>query len=254
MKKIVISILLIVLMVLIVSSGATTLFTGNLSNFKTTINPPEISFVPVNVSIQPLNSLETFDTGTISPPETEIHIANINVSKADISSNITSIEKMSFSNLLCHIRIYNSTLTLLNVTLNPLLDEHAYITKPLQGDWNVSVRYIGTTSIVYIPAPISFGITINITDTIPICKQYFGAVYQINETYYPLQNTTITVNGLHCITDNHGYCILNLYDHASYTVSASHPNYNTSVSKSFIACYDGYNTTGYPIILKFQES
>lgn len=250
MKKI-ISCIIILMVFLIASASAVTLFAGVLSYFQTTVNSGEVSFTSADIYIPSINSLDTFDTGVYSPLGTEIHITNINISNADISSDITIAEKSAFSALLCHINISNSSTTLLNTTFNPLLDEHVYISESLAGDWNVAVRYTGTTNLVSAPIPISFAVTINLTDGIPICEQWFGATYQSGENHYPIENATMVVNGMECTTNNLGYCTLNISKYAAYTIAANHSEYNTAPTISFIACADGTDDIGYPIILQF---
>jgi hypothetical protein len=249
MKKI-ISCIIIATVLLIASASAATLFAGVLSYFQTTVNPAEVSFTSADIHIPSINSLDTFDTGVYSPAGTEIHIANINISNADISSDITDAEKSAFSSLLCHINISNTSRTLLNTTFNPILDEHVYISEALGGDWDVTVRYTGTTNLVSAPIPISFAVTINLTDGIPICEQWFGATYQSGEEHYPIENATMTVNEMQCATNNLGYCTLNISKYAAYTVAANHSEYNTTPAISFIACADGTDNIGYPIILQ----
>jgi len=250
MKKI-LSCIIIAIVVLIASASAATLFAGVLSYFQTTVNPAEVSFTSADIYVPSINSLDTFDTGVYSPVGTEIHIANINISNADISSDITTAEKSAFSALLCHINIGNTSTTLLNTSFNPLLDEHVYISEPLAGDWDVAVRYTGTTNLVSAPIPISFAVTINLTEDIPVCEQWLGATYQSGEEYYPIENATIIVNDMECITDSLGYCTLNISKYAAYTAAANHSEYNTTPTRSFIACADGTDGIGYPIILQF---
>jgi len=250
MKKI-ISCIIIAIAILIASASAVTLFAGVLSYFQTTVNPAEVSFTSADIYVPSINSLDTFDTGTYSPAGTEIHIANINVSNADISSDITTAEKSAFSALLCHINISNASTTLLNTSFNPLLDEHVYISESLVGDWNVAVRYTGTTNLVSAPIPISFAVTINLTYGIPVCEQWFGATYQSGENHFPIENATINVKDMQCTTDVFGYCTLNISKYAAYTAIGNHSEYNTTPTRSFIACADGTDSIGYPIILRF---
>lgn len=249
MKK-TISCIIIVIAIITTSASAVTLFAGVLSYFQTTVNPAEVSFTSADIYVPSINSLDTFDTGTYSPVGTEIHIANINISNADISSDITTTEKSAFSALLCHINISNTSTTLLNTSFNPLLDEHVYISEPLEGDWDVDVRYTGITNLVSAPIPISFAVTINLTEDIPVCEQWFGATYQSGEEHYPIENATMAVNDMQCTTNNLGYCTLNISKYAAYTVAANHSEYNTTPTRSFIACADGTDGIGYPIILR----
>ena len=253
MKKIIMSLVLILL--IFASASGLVLFTGILSHFQTTVNPPNISFISIEATIPSLNSLSTFSSETYDPAGTEIHISNINLTTACIYATDLSItERNVFTDLSCHVKIYNSTYTLLNSSFSPLLDQRLYVTRQLEGDWDLSLRYSGTTAIPETPTPVSFNVVMDLTTEVPICLQWLGAANQTNTTYWhPLENTNIGIGNQNCTTNHRGFCTLNLSDHAFYAATGNHSDYTITPTRSFIACANGEGSIGYPIILRFKE-
>lgn len=161
MKKILITILLIFALITTVLAGVV-LYTGNLAHITMTVKAPTINFFTIGISLGELDSLQSFDSGLYDPPGKEIAVRNITFSSVIVyTENLSAIEKAALYDCIIHVKIYNSTTSIIEGNIDAL-NETVLGANNLTGNWDVLVRITGQTGIPETEQPIVFDLVIDL--------------------------------------------------------------------------------------------